>query len=185
MNIFTILQGLLLIGAVVFALMAIPCILWFGRKRSWTFRGMLVGLSLMPLAGALWSVDGSTSYRPMDPQGLAKCYQDEFGTPPPVSVHGLRAEQIVIGDAAGAWLRFGSSPGRIDELLVRFTPSDRKTFDRYGGGANTPDWWQPDAEGMTTFYVCDGWRKDFSDSHAVIAHDAAKHIVYFCHSASD
>jgi hypothetical protein len=30
-----------------------------------------------------------------------------------------------------------------------------------------------------------GWRKDFSHSSAVLAHDADKRVVYFCHDAFD
>ncbi|RYD62260.1 MAG: hypothetical protein EOP83_15040, partial [Verrucomicrobiaceae bacterium] len=78
------------------------------------------------------------SSEPSDEKGKAACYEMEFGTLPPAGVTGIQAKQIVVGDAARAWLRFEATPEIVDSLLKRFTPSDRQTFDEHSGGDNTP-----------------------------------------------
>ncbi|HEY1121270.1 MAG TPA: hypothetical protein VGE67_06700, partial [Haloferula sp.] len=122
---------------------------------------------------------------PSSEKGKAACYETEFGALPPASVTHIQAKQVMIGDSAQAWLRFEATPEVVDSLLKRFAPSDRYTFNANSGGGNTPGWWKPDSDHLTAFYVAEGWRKDFGGSHAVIAHDAGKRLVYFCHSASD
>jgi hypothetical protein len=125
------------------------------------------------------------TYEPTSRQGQAECYRAEFGTLPPAGVTNIHAKQIIIGDAARAWLRFEATPGVVDSLLMRFAPTNRQAFDEHSGGANTPAWWTPDTSNITAFYGTSGWRKDFSYSRAVIAHDADKRVVYFCHDAFD
>jgi hypothetical protein len=125
------------------------------------------------------------SSEPSDAKGQAECYRTEFGTLPPAGVTNIRAKQIVIRDSARAWLRFEAAPEIVDSLLKRFTPSNRQTFDEHSGGDNTPAWWKPDSDHITVFYAVEGWSKDFSNSTSVIAHDAEKRVVYFCHSAFD
>lgn len=125
------------------------------------------------------------SYEPSDEKDRAECYKTEFGTLPPSGVTNIQAKQIVIRDAAGAWLRFEATPEIVDSLLKRFGPSDRGVFNENSGGDNTPEWWKPDGDHVTVFYEAEGWSKDFSNSTAVIAHDAEKRVVYFSHSAFD
>jgi hypothetical protein len=127
----------------------------------------------------------SGTYEPRNAKGQAECYRMEFGTLPPAGVTNIQAKQIIIGDAARAWLRFEATPALVDSLLKGFTSTNRQSFDAHSGGANTPTWWTPDSNHITTFYVISGWRKDFSHSSAVLAHDADKHTVYFCHDAFD
>jgi len=109
----------------------------------------------------------------------------EFGALPPAFIKNLRAKQVVIRDAAGAWLKFEATPELVDSLRSGFVPSNRAIFDEHSRGENTPRWWTPDADQMTTFFVKDGWKKEFSHSTAVIAHDAGKRVVYFSHAAMD
>ncbi len=125
------------------------------------------------------------TYEPTDTKGQAECYRMEFGTLPPAGVTNIHGKQIIIGDAARAWLRFEATPALVDSLLKGFTSTNRQTFDEHSGGANTPAWWTPGSSHITTFNVISGWRKDFSHSSAVLAHDAEKRVVYFCHDAFD
>lgn len=127
----------------------------------------------------------SGSHEPTDAKGQAECYQTEFGSLPPACIAHIQAKQVMIGDAARAWIRFEATPEIVDSLLKRFTSSDRGTFGQHSGGGNMPAWWKPDSDHLTAFYVVEGWRKDFGASYAVIAHDAEKGVVYFCHDAFD
>lgn len=127
----------------------------------------------------------SGSHEPTDAKGQAACYETEFGTLPPAGVAHIQAKQVIIGDAAGAWLRFEATPEIVDSLLKRFGPSDRGVFNQNSGGGNTPAWWKPGSDHLTAFYEAEGWRKDFGNSTAVIAHDANKRVVYFSHGASN
>jgi len=140
---------------------------------------------LLFCCAALLMIGCGGTYEPADAKGQADCYRTEFGTLPPAGVTHIHGKQIIIGDAAGAWLRFEATPALVDSLLKGFTSTNRQTFDEHSGGANTPAWWTPDGDRITTFYVFSGWRKDFSHSSAVIAHDADKRVVYFCHDAFD
>jgi len=135
---------------------------------------------------ALLSAGCSGSYEPSDKKGLARCYQDEFGVLPPADTTILHGKQIVVGDAAQAWLEFRATPVLVDSMLAKgFTPVDRKTFLDRSDGGNKPAWWKPDSSPLTAFYEVSGWRKDYHNSHAYIAHDANKQTVLFCHVAVD
>jgi hypothetical protein len=134
---------------------------------------------------SLFLVGCGGTYEPKDAKGRAECYRMEFGSLPPTGVTNIQGKQVVVGDAAGAWLRFETTPATVDSLLKSFASTNRQTFDHYSGGANTPTWWTPDRDRITVFYRVSGWRKDFSSSYAVIAHDAEKRVVYFCHAAWD
>ena len=134
---------------------------------------------------ALLAAGCGGTYEPTDAKGRANCYRAEFGVLPPAEVTNIQAKQIIIGDAARAWLRFEATPAVVDSLLTRFAPTNRQTFDEHTGGANTPTWWKPNSYQTTSFYGAKGWRKDFSHSYAVIAHDDDKRVVYFCHDAFD
>jgi hypothetical protein len=128
---------------------------------------------------------GCGSYEPDDEKGRAKCYQTEFGTPPPEGITNILAKQIVIRDSARVWLRFEATPALVDSLLKGFAASDRETFDEHAGGENSPAWWTPDRDKIVRFHLIRDWNKDFTNSSAVIAHDAEKRVVYFCHDAFD
>lgn len=140
-------------------------------------------LGLCCVAPVLTGCGGS--YEPTSAKAQADCYQMEFGTSPPVGVKNIQAKQIVIGDAVRAWLRFDATPAVVDSLLKDFTSTNRQTFVEHSGGANTPLWWAGSSSQTTAFYVFSGWRKNFSYSSAVLAHDADKLVVYFCHDAFD
>ena len=182
MNIFDILLGLVLVFLGVITLIAIPCILWFGRRRSWRFRLIWVGLSSLPLAGFIWFVDSSGSYEPSDPEDLARGFAFELHQPLASDVSDLRIKRVVIGDGVGSFARFEASPALVDMLIQEFSPSDKSTFDEWSGGANVPDWWDVDSHHIDAFYYARNWEQGCTVSHAVLAYDATKHVVFFAHS---
>src|SRR3954451_14621504 len=102
---------------------------------------------------------GGTS-EPTDARALAECYRTEFGTGPPTGITNLRAKQVVVGDAGGAWLRFEANSNIVAQIVSnRFAPSDRVTFSSNSGGGNTPGWWKPEADSLTVFFINNQWRK--------------------------
>ena len=122
---------------------------------------------------------------PTDPQTLAKCYATEFGQQPPAGVSNLKARQVIVGDAGGAWLRFEADSNIVAQIVsARFTPSDRGTFISDSVGGNTPAWWKPEDDSLADFYICHQWRSSTNYSEAVLACDAAHHVVYFHHGIS-
>lgn len=129
---------------------------------------------------------GGTS-EPTDARTLAKCYAEEFGALPPLGITKLRAKQVVVYDAGGAWLRFEADSNVLAQVMSnRFTNSDLTDFKIYGDydGGNTPGWWQPQLEALTAFYINKQWRPGSNYSIAVIAYDATNRIVYFHHGMS-
>ena len=100
MNIFWILLALVMVVLGILTLVAIPCILWFGRKRSWRFRLTWVGLSCLPLGCFIWFVGWSSAYEPSDRGELARGFEFEL------HAKGNGAEPLVAG-------------GRYDGLLTR------------------------------------------------------------------
>ena len=149
----------------------------FRRYTNMKLATQLLLLFFVPL---LFVSCGGT-YEPTDTEGKARCYQMEFGVLPPLEVTNLQGKQMIIGDAVTAWLRFEATPALVDTLLKGFTPSDRQTFDQHTGSAHNPVWWAPEQDRITTFHFIEGWRKDLSPSSAVLAYDADKRVVYFCH----
>jgi hypothetical protein len=141
--------------------------------------------SLISSAAVILSCGCGGTYEPSNDQGRAKCYAAEFGGPPPVGVTNLQAKQVVVGDAGGAWLRFEANSNFVSLLLSnRFSPSDRFTFVSRSGGGNTPLWWNPEVDVLTSFYINNQWRAGSNYSVAVIAHDNARRVVYFHHGIS-
>jgi hypothetical protein len=127
---------------------------------------------------------GGTS-EPTDKSTLAKCYATEFGVDPPTGITNLKAKQVVVGDAGGAWLRFEANSNIITQIISnRFIPSDRVTFDSSSGGANTPSWWRPEEDSLTAFFVNNQWTKGSNYSVAVLGYDDAHRVVYFHHGVS-
>ncbi|MGV3663313.1 MAG: hypothetical protein ACO1TE_24280 [Prosthecobacter sp.] len=123
-------------------------------------------------------------YEATDPQRLAEVYKVEFGTPLSEDVQELRTREVVVGDWAGTWVSFRASPATVEGLLRRhLQPSDRTAFDDLSGGANAPDWWQPDQDSITIFYQATPWRANTgTPSEGVLGHNAEKTRVYFMHS---
>ena len=127
---------------------------------------------------------GGTS-EPTDATTLARCYATEFGTEPPSGVTNLRAKQVVVGDAGGAWLRFEADSNVVLQIISnRFILSDRSIFISDSGGGNTPAWWKPEADSLTVFYINNQWRSGSNYSVAVLGSDEVHHVVYFHHGIS-
>lgn len=148
---------------------------------------MRLFLSLFCSAAALiLSGCGGTS-EPTDAPTLANCYATEFGTAPPSGVRNLKAKQVVVGDAGGAWLRFEADSNVVAQITSnRFTVSDWTDFSIYGHpeGGNTPNWWQPRPDALAAFYINKQWRPGSNYSIAVLAYDATSRLVYFHHGIS-
>jgi hypothetical protein len=170
---------LLFLAAAFIGLLIGASILWLGRRMKWRFKLPLLGLALLPFVGWLWLFGPSD---PTDPDSLRKAYEFEFGQPPPPDVNSIQSRQVVVGDAGVGWLRFHASPETLDALLEKFSPSDKPKFHEVSGGANVPSWWHPEQDQMIAFYRASDWSPHFQNSEAVIAHDLAKHTVYFCHA---
>jgi hypothetical protein len=185
MNIFWILISLIFAVLAFATLIAVPCILWFGRKRSWKFRAVWVGIAVLPLLLIILLIDSVGSYEPDDPITLARGYEYELHQPITSDIQGLRIKRIGIGDGVGTYLKCDASSITIDSLIVHFSQSDRKTFFEGAKGANVPDWWDPDGDQMTEFYYTEGWEPGCGTfSFAYLAHDASKRMIYFHHSGS-
>lgn len=129
----------------------------------------------------------SGSSEPTDAAALARCYATEFGVQPPSGVKNLKAKQVVVGDAAGAWLRFEADSNTFLQIISnRFTNSDPTSFKIYGDseGGNTPAWWHPNPEVLRDFHINTQWRPGSNYSIAVIAYDPTNQFVYFYHGMS-
>lgn len=185
MNIFTILfaLGILVLG--ILTLIVIPCILWFGRKRSWRFRLVWIGVSCLPLAGFIWFIGWSSGYEPNNPQELARGFAYELHHPLPTGVTDLQIKRVVVGDGVGSFARFEAAPEVMNMLVQDFSPSDKSTFDEWSGGANVPDWWDADSHHFDAYYQAENWEKGCSTfSHAVLAYDRTTRTVFFAHGGS-
>src|SRR4029077_3288732 len=129
-------------------------------------------LPFICLAAALaLSGCGGTS-EPTDAATLAQCYCTECGKTPRTGVTNLKAKQVVVGDAGGAWLRFEADSNVLSQIISnRFAVSDRTDFSIYGHpeGGNTPGWWQPQPDALTAFYINKQWRPGSNYSIAVLA----------------
>ena len=185
MNIFWILISLILGALGLAAMVAIPCILWFGRKRSWKFRALWVGVAVVPLLLFMLFINGAGSYEPNDPAELARGYEFELHQPLTPDVRGLRIKRIGVGDGVGSYLKCEASSSTINAIASQFSQSDRSAFNEGAKGANVPDWWDPQADGMVMFYYAEGWEPGCRTfSYAYMAHDASKRMLYFHHSGS-
>jgi hypothetical protein len=182
MNIFALLTGFAILGMVLVTLVAFVCILWFGRKRSWRLRGSLLGIVCLPFMGFMLLLSWlSGPVDITDPRALKSAFEGQFGSAPTVDVNSIQCRVVVVGDAGAEWLRFNASPQTVDALRKRFSVSTKSHFMEVSDGGNTPPWWQPESQGMVTFYSASDWHSHFQHSEAVMAHNAAKDIVYFCH----
>jgi hypothetical protein len=124
---------------------------------------------------------------PTDAPTLADCYATEFASSPPARVRNLRAKQVIVGDAGGAWLRFETDSNTLSQITSnRFLPSNATDFEIYGSpnGGNTPSWWHPVPEALGEFYINKQWRPGSNYSIAVLAYDRSNHLVYFHHGIS-
>jgi hypothetical protein len=185
MNIFWIFLSLVLGALTIGACIAVPCILWFGRKRSWKFRTLWIGVALTPLLLFMLFVNEAGSFEPDDPMELARGYEFELHQPVTDDVQGLRIKRIGIGDGVGSFLKCEASSSTIDSIVSRFGQSDRNAFFEGAKGANVPGWWDPSGEGMVKFYYVEGWEPGCGTfSYAYLAHDASKRVLYFHHSGS-
>src|SRR5579859_7997597 len=140
---------------------------------------LLLSFTCLVIALTLSGCGGSSE--PTDAPTLAQCYATEFGTTPPSTVKNLKAKQVVVGDAAGAWLRFEADSNIVSQIISnRFTISDLTSFKIYGDydGGNTPAWWRPQLDTLTAFYINTQWRPGSNYSIAVLAYDATNRLVY-------
>jgi len=134
---------------------------------------------------AAWFVNSAGSYEPDDPEELARGYAFELHQPITSDIQGLRIKRIGIGDGVGSHLKCKASSFTIDSIVSHFSQSDRQTFNEGAKGANVPDWWDPDGDGMAKFYFTERWEPGCSTfSFACIAHDVSKQMIYFHHSGS-
>jgi len=148
---------------------------------------MKLFLSILCSAAILMLFGCAGASEPTDAPTLAKCYATEFWTPPPLGVTNLKARQVVVGDAGGAWLRFEADSNVVSAIVSRrFSPSDRTDFSVYGRleGGNTPQWWHPKLDAITAYYINKQWTPGSNYSVAVLAYDATNHLVYFHHGIS-
>ena len=185
MNIFWILFSLIFGFLSVAAIIAVPCILWFARMRSWKFRALWVGVAITPLLVFMLFLNGAGSHEPTDPVELARAYEFELHQPITSDVQGLRIKRIGVGDGVGSYLKCKASPSTIESIISEFSPSDRSTFHEGAKGAHVPDWWDPNGDGMVKFYHAEWWEPGcgtFSDAY--LAHDASRRMLYFHHSGS-
>ncbi|WP_193210768.1 hypothetical protein [Luteolibacter marinus] len=186
MNLFTLLAAFGFLGIAFATLVACLWVLWGVRKRKLRATLLRIGLCLVPLVlftgFCIWLFGPADFHSPGD---LAAAYRTEFGSDPPPDVTDLNARQIVVGDSGGAWLRFRASGTTIDSLLGKFSATDRSHFAEAGTGANVPDWWTPEQDGIEFFYIAENWSDSWSDSVAVLGIDRSKSMVYFHHSGID
>lgn len=155
----------------------------FAALRNRHMRALYVGFCA--LAALLCGCGGVSE--PKDAPTLAKCYSTEFGVNPPAAVKNLRAKQVTVRDAGGAWLRFETDSNTLSQIVSnRFVSSDFTEFKIYGSldGGNTPSWWRPAPEALGAFYINKQWRPGSNYSIAVLAYDPAWRIVYFHHGIS-
>jgi hypothetical protein len=120
-----------------------------------------------------------------NPLALAASFESEFGMRLPHDVRNLRMVYNSAGDSEVTWIKFEADPATVDLLVKRFTVSTKKEFDEESVGGGQPSWWRPERDGVTSYFASQEWSSRFSYSHAVLAHDASRHVVYFAHSAID
>jgi hypothetical protein len=154
-----------------------------GRDPSGLLMKFLIAFNCLIIAVAFTGCGGTTE--PTDTVTLAKCYATEFGIRPPAGVKNIKAKQVVVGDAGGAWLRFEANSNIITQILSNhFVPSDHTTFISNSDGGNTPSWWKPEEDALTVFYINNQWTKGSNYSVAVLGYDNAHNVVYFHHGIS-
>jgi hypothetical protein len=152
-------------------------------KTGLAQRGILLSCTFSIVTALLTGCGGTSE--PTDADTLAKCYATEFGSKPPVGVINLKAKQVAVGDAGGAWLRFEANSNIIAEIISnRFVQSDRNTFVTSSGGGNAPSWWKPEEDALIFFYSNNQWTKGSNYSVAVLGYDNAHRVVYFHHGVS-
>jgi hypothetical protein len=92
---------------------------------------------------ALFSCGGSNEAS--SSKEAAGWYKFEFDIEPATTIHDIKAKQIVVGDAARAWLRFRASKQDVDLLISRgFHPILAHDFEQELNleNGNAPSWWQ-------------------------------------------
>ncbi len=184
--IFIILLGLVFIAIVGVTVIAITLTILGARKRSGIATFARLGLCLLPLGCCfLLSV---LAFRPADyksQEDLKEVYSAEFGTFPPTDVSDILARASGIGDSSDKWIKFRASPQTIDNLLLRFVPTDKKTFSQGLPNSSLPKWWTPELDRIELFFTAENWSTHSIESTAVIGLDRAKSIVYFHHRTTD
>lgn len=185
MNLLALLFGFVMLLFGLLALVAIPCIWWFARKRTWKFRLAWSVGACLPLLGTMWLWTWLSVYDPTDPEELAKGYEFELHQPFTSDVQDLAIRRVVIGDGVGSWVKFTASPITVDSIIVHFAPSDKIKFHESQRGANVPGWWQPEPDRMANFYYVEHWEEGCSTfSFAYLACNTSRQVVYFHHSGS-
>lgn len=184
MNLVWIFFVLVVMGGCALGALVTAALVWYcTRRRPRALRAGLLLLTPVPFYLLMSRCLGP--YEPTDPKALASAFETEFLVPPPTDVTNIQVSQSMVADWVGAWMRFEASPGTVDILLKRFTPCERLEFDDADRGPHVPSWWRPDTDGVVSFYKASPWSDQFFRSTAVMAHDAAKHVVYFYHDGSN
>jgi hypothetical protein len=137
------------------------------------------GIALAPVVAAvllLVIAVGMGERRSKDP---AWVFEQEFLTPPPREVTGLRGHATEMNNGGFAYLSFSAPPEVIDSLIsdwmVAASPSDLARRDR------PPIWWHPPEVPPAKFYRAKYLRKmcDGCGSDEVLYYDPVTHVAYF------
>jgi len=144
-------------------------------------RGLKIvgGIALAPVVAALLLLViavGMGERRSKDP---AWVFEQEFLTPPPREVTGLRGHATEMNNGRFAYLRFSAPPEVIDSLISDWmapaSPSDLSRTD------HPPIRWAPPTVPPARFYRATHLRKmcDGCGSDEVLCCDPATHVAYF------
>ena len=153
-------------------------------KYHWVILVMCILYPLsLPLSYRCWR--SMASWEPNNPEKLADCWESEFGYAPPESVNNIRAKQYMIGDCGCQWLYFSANSSVAEILQQGFRHVSKEKFMREAGGANIPEWWTPEEDGVTWFYYNPSWIERYSKNEAYLAYNQDCSHVYFQSSGHD
>jgi hypothetical protein len=160
-------------------LVAIVSIFWHSWRKPWRTLGFRLLLSLLPIAALIWFT--IRAFGPVDytsERNLKEVYHMEIGEYPASDVTQIRCRQTAFADSGETWLSFRASPQTIDKLINRFTSTDAASFAQAGYAPDAPEWWKPEADGISTFFRAENLSRSFSSSWAYLGVDQHRSIVY-------
>lgn len=136
----------LVVGAVLFGITAIVClVIWLAIKpKRWRAMTVLVaapfamGAAPVVLYLALFVIGlalGGTA-------PPARNFEAVFGTPPPAGVTDLQAKWAGFNDYEEIWLGFRAEPQAFDALQVNFEPAPSAPDNMLFAEDDAPPWWR-------------------------------------------
>ena len=145
-------------------------------------------MPILVIIVALFLAGCNRSSEPVDSTGLARCYENEFGTKVPPGVTVLQVKTVSVGDSEGRYYRLQTNHAMVESLVAGgFQATSKTEFEIMSKGGNTPEWWRPDDDLLLSFYKNPNWkgrRNKEGNSYAYIGVDSSERLAYVFVSVS-